>query len=270
MIDKLPRISIITVCYNSSSSIEKTIKSVFAQNYPNLEYIFVDGNSSDNTLEIIKKYQKDENLITSEKDNGPFDAMNKGIQKASGDLIGIINADDWYEKSIFHCIAKAFLANNQPDVISGNMQYWDGADRGKLSFAVLDRITKEMSLNHPTIFVKKSTYIKHGIFDLQYKLASDYELVLRFYTLGCKFFVLNKIVANMSLEGMSDKQWKTSLKEAFHIKLKYTSKLIAYLEYAEVYSKETTVRQLKKYNLYGLYKRYKNFSGILSGKGKRF
>ena len=270
MIDKLPRISIITVCYNASSSIEKTIKSVFAQNYPNLEYIFVDGNSSDNTLEIIKKYQKDENLITSEKDTGPFDAMNKGIAKASGDLIGIINADDWYEESIFHSIAEAFLANNQPDVISGNMQYWDGADRGKLSFAVLDRITKEMSLNHPTIFVKKSTYLKHGLFDLQYKLASDYELVLRFYSLGCKFFVLNKIVANMSLEGMSDRQWKTSLKEAFHIKLKYTSKPKAYMEYAEVYSKETAVRQLKKYNLYGLYKRYKNFTGILSGKGKRF
>lgn len=270
MIDKLPRISIITVCYNASSSIERTIKSVFAQNYPNLEYIFVDGNSSDNTLDIVKKFQKDESLIISEKDQGPFDAMNKGIKKATGDIIGIINADDWYEESIFYPIAEAFLSNNQPDVISGNMQYWDGADRGKLSFAILDRITKEMSLNHPTIFIKKSTYLNHGMFDLQYKLASDYELVLRFYSLDCKFFILNKIVANMSLQGMSDRQWKTSLKEAFHIKLKYTSKTKAYLDYAEIYLKETLVRQLKKYNIYTFYKSYKNLIGQISGKGKRF
>jgi glycosyltransferase involved in cell wall biosynthesis len=267
---KLPKISIITVCYNASASIEKTIKSVLTQNYSNLEYIFVDGHSSDNTLEIIKKHQKDESLIISEKDKGPFDAMNKGIKKATGDIIGIINADDWYEESAFNSIAKAFSANNQPDVICGNMQYWDGEEKGKLAFAVLHRITKEMSLNHPTIFVKRSTYIKHGVFDLQFKLASDYELALRFYSLGCSFFIVNQTIANMSLQGMSDRQWKTSLKEAFHIKLKHTSKPIAYLEYAEIFVKEATVRQLKKYNLYGIYKKYKNIIGIINGKGNRF
>ena len=270
MEDNFPMISIITVSFNASATIEKTIQSVVTQQYPNFEYIFIDGGSKDSTLEIIGKYQSHVSLLISEPDKGPFDAMNKGISKAKGEIIGILNADDWYEEGSLKSIGEAFSNNKKLDVICGNMQYWDGELKGKLSIAVLERIKKEMSLNHPTVFVNRQTYLEHGNFNLQFKLASDYELMLRFYTRGCNFLILNRCISHMSLQGMSDLYWKKTIKEVLAIKLLYVSPLKARFEYIEIYLKDSLVRSLKYLNLYGFYKSYKNFTGSLNGKGQRF
>ncbi len=270
MEDNVPQISIITVCYNASATIEKTIKSVISQQYPHLEYIIIDGGSKDHTLEVIGKYQNYLSLVISEPDKGPFDAMNKGILKAKGEIIGIINADDWYEDGVLSAVGNAFIKQKEIEVVCGNMQYWDGNEKGKLSLAVLDRLKKEMSLNHPTVFVKKKTYLQHGNFNLQFKLASDYELMLRFYIKGCKFLVLDQCISNMSLRGMSDLHWKKSLKEVLEIKLLFLNPTNVQLEYYEIYAKELMVRTMKNLSIYGLYKAYKNLLGSINGKGKRF
>jgi len=268
--NKNPTISIITVCFNAASTLEKTILSVLTQNYSNLEYIVVDGGSKDQTLEIVKKYKNKISHVISEPDNGPFDAMNKGISLATGELVGIINADDWYEIDTFQKVAKAYSENYGVDLICGNMQYWEGSRKGKLSIANLGRLKKEMSLNHPTFFITKVGYTKFGNFDLNYRLASDYELALRFHINNAKIIVIDSMLANMSLDGMSDKNWSIALKEVLLIKKKYLNSTKSRIEYIEIFTKEFLVRSFKMLGLYQLYKLYKNALGFVQGKGKRF
>lgn len=270
MLDRLPKISIITVCFNAAATLERTINSVVSQHYPNLEYIVVDGGSTDGTLRIIEDNRSYFQVWVSERDKGPFDAMNKGIGLATGELIGILNADDWYEQGILEKVAAAYTGKENTDVICGRMQYWEGQKKSKLAFANPSRLTKEMSVNHPTVFVSSEVYRKFGVFDLAYPLAADYELLLRFHVKNCRFVVMEEVVANMSLDGLSDRYWKRSLHEAFLIKRKYFGFLVPWLEYLEVFVKEFTVRQLKAHGLFSLYRSYKNVTGRLSGKGKRF
>lgn len=264
------KLSIITVCYNASATIEKTILSVLNQGYKNLEYIIIDGKSKDNTLEIVKKYEQSISILISETDQGPFDAMNKGITLATGNLIGIINADDWYEPDTFTRVTNIFISHVKPDVISGTMQYWEGDKKAKLSIATLSRLKKEMSLNHPAVFVRSSTYKRLGDFDLKYKFAADYELMLRFYMKGASFYIDNKTLSNMRLDGLSDRNWKASLYEVSKIKSVYISPLVCKLQYLEIFFKESLVRNLKNAGLYNLYKIYKNLVAGVLGNEKRF
>ena len=116
-----PVISIVTIVFNGERHLEQTIQSVLDQNYPNLQYIIIDGGSTDHSLEIIKKYEKDLYFWTSEKDKGISDAFNKGIAHATGDIIGIINADDWYEPRTFERVASQM---GDADICFGDVQFW--------------------------------------------------------------------------------------------------------------------------------------------------
>ncbi len=120
-----PLVSIITVCLNSEKTIEQTIQSVINQTYPNIEYIIIDGKSTDRTLEIIDKYKGKISILVSESDEGIYDAMNKGLKLATGELIGIINSDDWYESDAVETIVNSFLADRNVQVIYGNMDVYD-------------------------------------------------------------------------------------------------------------------------------------------------
>jgi glycosyltransferase involved in cell wall biosynthesis len=247
-----------------------TIQSVLSQKYEHLEYIVIDGGSTDGTKEVLEKYRPMLSYVLSEPDNGPFDAMNKGIRLATGDIIGIINADDWYAEHSFQQVATLYARDPSMEVMCGYIRYWEGNTSGKLGFAHPKRLRKEMSVNHPSVFVSSETYKRLGVFDLQYRLASDYELMLRFYLNGCKFAVIEEVIANMRLDGLSDRHWKKSLKELYEIKKRYLHFIPSTLEYGEIFLKEYTVRKLKKAGWYSLYKSYKNGLGMLSGKGKRF
>lgn len=218
------RISIITVCLNSERTIEQTIQSVIGQKYEDCEYIVIDGCSTDNTLEILDKYKKDISIIISEHDSGIYDAMNKGISLATGDIIGIINSDDWYEPGVFKIIAKHF-EESDAEVVYGNVNVWKG--NGELEdYSIadsLERIRTEMSISHPSVFIKKNVYAKHGVFQLEYMICADYELLLRFYSKGVKFVCIDKVLANFRRGGISGKQGSKLKKEALEIALNYLS-----------------------------------------------
>jgi glycosyltransferase involved in cell wall biosynthesis len=229
-----PKISIVTPSYNQGEFLERTILSVLNQNYPNLEYIIIDGGSTDRSVEIIKKYEKYLTYWVSEKDNGISDAFNKGISHSNGEIIGIINSDDWYEPEAIKNIVNCYMGNIDKDVFHGDMRFY--IDNRYLFTIKPDtnykRIKIEMILNHPTCFVKRDTYLKYGLFKKDYKIAMDYELMLRFYLLGCKFFYIPKIIANMSFEGISDRKALEGSKEVLKIQYSYNlNKIISFHHY---------------------------------------
>lgn len=215
------KISIITVCLNSENTIEKTIQSVLSQQYDDFEYIIIDGKSTDKTLEIIKKYSDEISIIVSEPDYGIYDAMNKGIALANGDIIGIINSDDWYESGVFDVVNKCFVESDA-EVIYGNLNLIndDGYDR-TLVPTDIKKIWYEMEIPHPTVFVKQEVYQKYGVFSLKYKIAADYELMLRYYSSGVKFVYLNQTLANFRMDGISIRQNKMCIYEAFEVAESY-------------------------------------------------
>jgi len=214
------KISIITVVLNDKENIEKTIQSVLSQKTNDLEYIIIDGGSTDGTLEFIKKYKSNIDLLISAKDNGIGDAFNKGLKSATGDIVGIINSGDWYEAHALNVVVSTFMKDNV-DIVYGKVQYWKDGHKEYTHSADHTLLVQFMSMSHPAVFVKKSIYEKFGFFDENYKLAMDYELVLRFYMKRVSFQYVDKILANMSLGGMSDVHWREAYKEAYNIRKKY-------------------------------------------------
>lgn len=210
-----PLVSIITIVYNGEKYLEQTIQSVLGQSYPNLEYIIIDGGSRDNSVSIIKKYSDRLAFWMSEKDKGVSDAFNKGIARANGEIIGLINADDWYEPS---AVEKVVTLMGDADVAYGDVRYWKDGKKDLILIGNHERLHHEMSVSHPGVFVKSKTYKDHGVFRNEYKYAMDYELLLRFHVQSCVFVHVPDVIANMRWEGLSDQQWHKACKEALHIK----------------------------------------------------
>jgi glycosyltransferase involved in cell wall biosynthesis len=206
-----PKVSIITVCYNSSSTIEDTIQSVLSQTYDNIEYLIIDGKSTDNTLELITKYNTKISQIISEKDNGFYDAINKGIGLVSGDIVAILNSDDLYQdENVIADIVEHF-ENENLDACYADLVYVEGEDTSKVVRNWRSGNYKEgMFLQgwmppHPTFFVKKEVYQQYGLFDLSLTSAADYEIMLRFIhknkiVLG----YLPRVTVRMRVGGMSN------------------------------------------------------------------
>lgn len=180
------KISIITVCFNSGKTIARTIESVLLQKDVQLEYIIIDGKSKDNTLEIVESYRKkiEENgisyIVKSEPDEGFYDAMNKGIKLASGDIVGILNSDDYYASAdVISSVINGF-EKYKTDTLYGNLlyvkdskpyRYWKSKKFNTFKYGWMPP--------HPSFFVKKSVYDKFGLFRLDCGTAADYELMLR-------------------------------------------------------------------------------------------
>lgn len=180
------KVSIITVVLNNVQHIEDCMNSVIQQAYKNVEYIIIDGGSTDGTIDIIKKYEKQISMWVSEPDRGIYDAMNKGIIKSTGDIIGILNSDDVYanEKAIGRVIA--CFSNTNADTCYGDLVYVDRRDikknirYWKSNSYHKDNFRRGWMPPHPTFFVKRKIYPKYGGFNLSFPLAADYELMLRF------------------------------------------------------------------------------------------
>ena len=205
------KISIITVSYNSADTIEETILSVLNQSYDNLEYIIVDGQSTDGTLPILKKYESKLAKIVSEPDKGLYDALNKGIDLASGDIIGFLHSDDFYvHNDVIKHYAQTF-SEKKTDAVYSDLYYVDKDDPDKIIRKWKSGKYKANSfLNgwmppHPTFFVRKEIYQRLGKFNTDFRTAADYELMLRFiYRYGISIAYLQEFTVKMRIGGKSN------------------------------------------------------------------
>lgn len=214
------KVSIITVVYDNVNTIEQTIQSVINQTYPDIEYIIIDGGSTDGTVEIVRKYLERIDIFISERDNGLYYAMNKGINLASGDIIGILNSDDYYMEDAIANVVDNFNIQ-QTDVLYGNVvrDYVSGEKLFK-GFDIED-MWYRMAIPHPATFVKKDVYTKFGVFDTSYRVSADYDLMLRFYSMRLNFIHIDNILTFFRRGGMSGLKFQEGTEETREISTKY-------------------------------------------------
>ena len=212
------KITIVTITYNSEKTVRETFESIKRQGYDNLEYIIIDGGSTDATLKIAEEYSDLITEVISEKDNGISDAMNKGIKRASGDLIGIIHSDDMLADNALSMLNTAW--DGEADVYYGNAIICD--QNGKKTHILksksdLSEMPYRFVIVHPATFVTKKAYEKYGVFDLKYKCAMDYDLLLRFYRDGAKFKYIDDSLAIYRAGGTNQKYRKKTIDEICQI-----------------------------------------------------
>ncbi|WP_418417347.1 glycosyltransferase family 2 protein [Blautia sp.] len=205
-----PKISIITITYNSEKTLERAIKSIVEQDYDNLEYIIVDGGSNDSTLEIIKKYDTKISSWISEPDNGISDAFNKGIKMATGDIIGIINSDDGLLPGALKTISLNY--EKDIDVYRGKVLLWKEDSEVKVEEipSMHFNFNGMNKISHQGTFISKSAYRKFGMYDEACKFVMDYDLLLRYERSGAKFKYIDKVLAFYSLGGITFSKYTKS------------------------------------------------------------
>lgn len=217
-----PKISIITVCYNSEAHLEEAIQSVVSQPYENKEYIVIDGGSTDGTLAIIEKYRDKIDYFVSEKDKGISDAFNKGIKAATGDVIGICNADDVLAEDVLTKIAEAY----EPDVEVYRLEEKIRNFETGEEFLLRPTISFSKSMLgaqpcHMGCYITKSAYEKYGVYDVNMRYLMDMELLRRFTYMGAKQKYVPKICGYFRKGGASQTNLKNRLKERAFIIKKY-------------------------------------------------
>ena len=217
-----PKISLITAVFNNERHIETAIKCVSDQSYPNIEYIVVDGGSTDRTLEIINRHRDKIHHLVSEKDKGIYDALNKGVNLATGDVIGFLHSDDLFNSNtVIEKISETF----QKMDIDGVYSDLDYVSQGKNSFKIIRHWkSKPFEPNllksgwmppHPTLFLKKSVYDKVGLFNLNYRISADYDFVLRaFGKSEFKFHYLPRVNVKMRIGGESNRNLERIIKKS--------------------------------------------------------
>lgn len=204
------KVSIITVSFNSAKTIADTIESVLSQDYPEIEYIIVDGNSSDDTVKIIRQYENRINKWISEKDQGMYDAMNKGIAMATGDVIGILNSDDVYINNHVISDLLALLEKQKAQVVFADLILVDQNDDNKVlryydsGHFHPNKFKFGWMPAHPTVFVQRELYKKAGKFSTNYQIAADYELLIRMLAIHkARYAYFPKPVVRMRSGGVS-------------------------------------------------------------------
>jgi glycosyltransferase len=226
--DKSLKISIITVCYNAEKYLEEAIESVLSQDYDNFEYIIIDGGSTDGTLDIIRKYEDRLAYWVSEPDRGIYDAMNKGIAKASGDIIGMINSDDYYFPDAFKKVAAAFEGKNLSGYIFwGDIMYNEERVLGWRQW----NVKRGAFAPHPSMFCPKKVYEQLGTYNLKYKILADYDFMYRAINhYHVKPIYIPEKIAFFRPGGLASQNILPSLREELAVKLNYgQSRLIAYV-----------------------------------------
>lgn len=256
-----PLISIITVCFNSIKTIKQTIEGVLSQTYDNYEHIFIDGGSTDGTTELIKSYQQEYGnrlVLHVGKDKGIYDAMNKGIQLAHGQIIGIINSDDWYDTSALAEVARTYQeANNEMIVITGNLVrttytgeflYLQKHDKSSITLA---KLVEGMPLQHPAVFVAKKVYEEIGSFDISYRYLADYDFIWRCFDSGKVAFAFTGTTTSYMREGgASDtfkfKNIKERTQERYRLRQKYIGKPRAAITSGKFFATEIAKQSVKR------------------------
>jgi len=214
-----PLISIITVTLNTGPELEQTIQSVINQNYSNVEYLIIDGGSTDETMEILTKYEEQIDYWISEADGGLYDAMNKGIQLASGVLIGLLNAGDFYLQGSLKHLAQVYGHSlHKADVYYGSTHLkYHHFDHTLVSSPSVEELHYGMSLFHQSLFIARSTYQRYGLYNLRFKFAADYHLLLHLLQSKAVFQDLQYSVALFRDGGVSDQKLFASRMECIQI-----------------------------------------------------
>lgn len=237
------KISIIIVTYNADMYLEEAIKSIIEQNSNNFELIIIDGKSTDNTLSLIKKYNKNINYFISEKDTGIYDAMNKGLKYANGEYVYFLGADDTlYNKNVLRNIEK--YLNNKVDILSGNVYLIDrNLNMRKLArnkYTKKEIISGQM-LPHQGLFVRRTLALKYK-FNIKYKIASDYEMLLKIIKDNYNIVYIDDVIANYNVSGISSLQTEILIREYTEILKENISE-----EKALLFIRKINNNSLKKY-----------------------
>lgn len=204
------KISIITVCFQSAATVRETIESVLAQDYPDVEYIVIDGGSTDGTMDIVREYGDRIDVVISEPDKGIYDAMNKGIRAATGEVVGMLNSDDFYTdntvvRQLIECMEESGSDTVYADLVLVDaedtnrvIRYYDSStfNAGRLRFGWMPA--------HPTFMVKRSLYESYGGYSLDYRIAADFEMIVRLlHTAGASYSYLPVVGVKMRVGGAS-------------------------------------------------------------------
>lgn len=215
------KISIITIAYNSGHSIADAIQSVLAQTYPNIEYIIVDGKSKDNTVEVVKSFGDRISKFVSEPDKGIYDALNKGIKMATGDIVGFMHSDDLFASDDIIEKVAAIFAKHDVDSIYGDLQYVYKNDTDKVlrywksgEFSIR-KLKMGWMPPHPTFYVKKKVYDQYGLFNTNFRIAADYDTMLRFlgkYRISTMY--LPEVMVKMRVGGASNRSLKNIIRKS--------------------------------------------------------
>ena len=225
--------SVVTVCFNSAKTIEQTIRSVLGQSYNNIEYIVIDGGSTDGTVNIIKKYKNDIAYWVSEPDRGIYDAMNKGIAKATGDIIAFMNSDDWYAEGAIAAVVEAF-DRTDADVVYGHTILVNSEIQTLQNRPPLDHIFNGMVFCHQAAFVR-TKLMKNNLFDISYKIVADYAFFLEMYLQGKNFFAIDTTIAYYQMGGYSSHPWKL-FQEAKRASLRLSKGRVDKEQYREIWN----------------------------------
>ena len=212
------KISIITVCFNSEKTIDNAVESVLSQDYPDIEYLIIDGSSTDNTMSIVSEYTKDITRIISEPDRGIYDAMNKGIQLATGDVIGVLNSDDFFnDAAVISDVVDCFKSNPDTACVFGDMVFVDPVDTRKITRFYSSKKFRSWKLRfgwmppHTATFIKKSVYKEVGMYFLGYKIAADYDFFVRMLMVsGMSFSRIDRVLVKMRTGGISTSGLRSS------------------------------------------------------------
>lgn len=197
-----PLVSIITVVFNGGKYLEETIQSVIKQSYDNVEYIIIDGGSTDGTLDIIKKYEAQIDYWVSEKDTGIYDAMNKGLQLSCGKVVGIINADDYYMNDAIDTSIKTLL-DTDADYTFGDVRIIPSNIIVSATFPLKSKIYQGMMYPHISAFIKKEVYNIIGLFNTQYKISADFDMAMRIHIGEFRAVYVEQIIGNIHEGGVS-------------------------------------------------------------------
>lgn len=212
-------ISVITVCFNSSLTIERTLQSVVTQDYPEVEHILIDGGSTDGTLDIIERFRTGLACVVSEPDNGIYDAMNKGLARATGDVVCFLNADDYYAFDGVLSMVASRMHEEQLDALMGDVGFFNASNptrqvrRYRSDRFTPARLAWGWMPAHPALFLSRSVINRVGFFDTSYRIAGDYEFIIRvFYQQQVNFNHFSKVLVRMQMGGVSTGGLKSKIK----------------------------------------------------------
>jgi len=195
-----PLISVVTVVYNGQAHIEQTIASVLSQTYSHIEYIIVDGGSTDNTLNIIKKYDSEVDCWVSEPDAGIYSAMNKGVKLCTGDFVAFLNSDDWYQEDAIESVVLSIC--DDTDYLFGNVCFVKNESKGAVFKPNLKGYKMYMPFGHPSLFMRRKLLLALR-FNEQFKVIADYDLVIRLIESGAPYKYINQELVNYRVGGAS-------------------------------------------------------------------